>query len=116
MNRFISISDTKGKIGYVAVDSISAVIEDKDDTFVYFGGQGGRTGLATYETVESIMKKIEEADKTYALEVMRKFKDYVSDKPACFDRTADFNLVNLMVSVDGEWCNAIEQFIKETYK
>lgn len=116
MNRFIPISDTKGKIGYVAVDSISAVIEDKDETFVYFGGHGDKIALTTCETVESIMKKIEEADKTYALEVMRKFEDYVSNKPACFDRTADFNLVNLMVSVNGEWHNAIEQFIKETYK
>lgn len=116
MNRFISISDIKGKIGYVAVDSISAVIEDTDDTFVYFGGHSGRTGLATYETVESIMKKIEEADKTYALEVMRKFKDYVSDKPACFNRNGSNFGADLMVGVDGKWCNAIEQFIKETYK
>ena len=116
MNRFIPISDTKGKIGYVAVDSISAVLEDKDETFVYFGGNGGRIGLTTYETVESVMKKIAEADKTYALEVMQKFEEYVRNKPACFDRNTDFNLINLMVSVDGEWCNAIEQFIKETYK
>lgn len=112
MSRFISVANDGGSIEYVNVDFITRIYKVSNDTAISLVDDL----LYSSEDIDYLMNRINQLNTSLAVDVMSKFAEYIKDKPACFNRSRENVGADLMVSVDGEWHNAIEQFIKETYK
>lgn len=112
MSKFISIANDRGSIEYVNVDLINRIYTVNNDTAISLVDDL----LYSSEDIDYLMNRINQLNTSLAVDVMKKFAEYIKDKPACFNRNSSNVGADLMVSINGEWHNAIEQFIKETYK